>query len=259
MEEFIKKDIVVIKSNEIIKDKKSFFSFLKKYTEDSSSDGENLNNKKWIYRGVSSNHYKLIPSIGRDKHKKKNATLTIDDEKLIFRHFLQYSKSFIKENHDYMNLLAIAQHHGLPTRLLDWTFNPLVAAYFAVEKDIIQIVNHKKIKYSLIYVYEKPKEAKINEEYVKFEDIFVDKLEFFIPNHNHQRIINQNGLFTIHPYKDEKWMELSGNEIVAIPIKLSYRRHLRKLLNRLGVNQSTIYPGLDGVSTHIRWMETDYY
>ncbi|RYU94645.1 FRG domain-containing protein [Emticicia agri] len=229
-----------------IENKKTFLLFLEEFAD--------TRNTK-IYRGVSSNKYKLIPSIGRDKYKTNDRYLTEKDEDLIFRYFKQRAQPYLSKNYDDMNLLAIAQHHGLPTRLLDWTFNPLAATYFAVEKEIIQPNDpSKRIEHSLIYIYNKSFNAFINKS---FKTIKVDKVEFFIPNFNDDRIINQNGLFTIHPYP---WIEeYNSPDLSTVIIDLSYRRELRKLLNRMGVNQATIYPGLDGIAGHIKWMETNYY
>jgi hypothetical protein len=77
-----------------------------------------------------------------------------------------------------------------------------------------------------------------------------------MPNFNDDRIVNQNGLFTIHPFP---WTEYSSEKITKVTIALDFRRELRRLLNRMGVNQSTIYPGLDGIAGHIKWIETNYY
>ena len=102
-----------------------FYEFLKTQTETE----DNL-----IYRGVRNSTYQLTPSIGRLK-TKKGATLDVKEEIRLFDIFKHRAYPFIKEfKDDKLELLSIGQHHGLPTRLLDWTKNPLIATYFAVEE-----------------------------------------------------------------------------------------------------------------------------
>ena len=85
-----------------IVDNKTFFRFLEEYGHHSELR---------IYRGVSSNRHRLVPSIGRYREKYGRRPLNEKDEDLIFRQFKQRAAAFLIRDYDDMNLLAIGQCH----------------------------------------------------------------------------------------------------------------------------------------------------
>jgi hypothetical protein len=193
-----------------------------------------------MFRGIGDDRrFRLVPSAGR--FGIAETSVQIEFEKALLRDFKR--KAHLHLTHSPKNdfeWLFLAQHHGLPTRLMDWTFNPLVALFFAVENAykedcaVYQSVGNPIITPDLIQTWGDP--------------FTVDRVFQIIPNLNHIRYQNQSGLFTIHPDPNsEDFSIVRTKYIIPKSVKDSIRWRLRKI----GVTRSILFPDLDSLTYDI--------
>jgi hypothetical protein len=198
-----------------------------------------------IYRGMKSVNFPLIPKIGRivppDSIGSKDAN-EMEILRLFKERALRYL-DFIPAND--WDWLALGQQHGLPTRLLDWTENPLVACYFAVEQ--------QGEDDSVIYAYQNKSYIDVEKHPDPFRYRDVGK---FIPRHLTRRITTQGGLFTIHP---DSYEPFESEDMQKIIIPNEIRSTLKKTLNKYGIDRFSLFPGLDGLAAHIEWLQSKGY
>jgi len=192
-----------------------------------------------IFRGVhDSVRHKLLPSVGRVA--LRTGVSVAKYEQRVFKVFRETAIPYLSAPPSSVwEWLALAQHHGLPTRLLDWTHNPLVAAYFAVERDF----SGDSAIYSLSL-------TETVDEATQPNPFTVVTVLRYRRSHITQRIAVQKGLFTVHP---DPAVPVESARVRKAIVPSGVRPILREHLYRYGISRGSLFPGLDGLASEIAW------
>jgi hypothetical protein len=206
-----------------------------------------LQRGQWVFRGQADARHRLIPSVGRIDHvsatrdKAERSLLSIFQ-----RSAVQHLERIPASNWQW---LALAQHHRLPTRMLDWSFNPSVALYFTVS-ELPDVVGR-------LYALHAP--SKIGDEEMRRTDpLDIQRPVKYFPEVVTPRIAAQEGLFTLHARTDEPLEDqLPDNwQLEAITVTAEQKSSFRYLLFRHGIHEASLFPSLDGLARHVSWQHT---
>jgi hypothetical protein len=197
-----------------------------------------------LCRGHARCEWVLEPRIQRLKPRFGN--MDPDVETKMFNDFRRRCPLFLERDlSNRWELLAVAQHHGLPTRLLDWTLNPLAALWFAVRDP----AGGESVP-AAVWAFS-PREDDLAD--TESTDPFqIARTKFFQPSHINRRLAAQSGWFSVHAWQKTQPPRFSRLELIAAykdrlhkfeipPTKFS---SIRYDLDRLGINQATMYPDL---------------
>jgi hypothetical protein len=191
-----------------------------------------------VFRGCGSETHEFIPTVGRPP-----AVYSALHEERVFRAFQQSAGSMLQSPvvGDW-NWLAVAQHHGLPTRLLDWSTNPLVACYFAISSG-------RQTENAVVHAVNIPAEDVVDST-IDPNPFLIDRVMFLVPAKSAPRIVNQRGLFSVHHKPDIPWLPGNADKFV---IPAGMRARFRRQLFKMGIDHSHIYPDLVGLCETLKW------
>lgn len=201
---------------------------------------------RWVFRGHSDASYRLEPTVNRGKTTSR--TRAVYEESLITAFRREAEPRMERPSANDWEFLAFAQHHGLPTRLLDFTHNPLVALYFAVSA--------KPGVDGELVALQAP--GRVGSEQMALAPTSIKRHVKYYPHHVSPRIRAQDGLFVVaadlenpidvDPPKDWKF------EKSKIPA--SCKDSIRYHLYRLGIHQASMFPDIDGLAARVAWQHS---
>lgn len=230
---------------------------------------------RFAFRGLSSADYRLettLIRLGGDYAKL---------ERHLLRNFRKYAHRSVVERDSVWHWLSVAQHFGLPTRILDWTYSPFIAMHFATanidkfDRDgVIWAVNYVKAHELLPqFLRDSLEEEGANVMTLNLMNEAINSLNeldaldaqsgekvviFFEPPSIDDRIVNQFAFCSVMSDPTlvlDDWLATHPALARKIIIPASLKWEIRDKLDQANVNERVLFPGLDGLS---RWLKRHY-
>jgi FRG domain len=218
----------------------------------------------WL-RGQADGRWELQPAIGRRDPMWLGLRLYADGtttehmenvESNLLHRFRRYAHSILQRETNRWETIILAQHHGLPTRLLDWTSNPLAALYFATES----LADQDGAVFAIRPIRRFTEYLCVHDDEPLFplhvrEPLTVKGIKILFPMMNSDRLIAQSAAFTIQ----SPWISLNSQatqqfEAGTLDIVEMFRWRVPKeqkikilrQLDRVGINHRSLFPDLGG-------------
>ena len=228
----------------------------------------------FAFRGMTSADHTLESSLLRLAGARADVRRL---ELALLRNFRKYAHGEVTGTDSIWDWLAIGQHRGLPTRLLDWTYSPLVALHFATDDPgmfdqdgIVWCVNfvqaNERLPRELRRLLQREGSDTFTVEMLagfaaleEFDALKRDPFVVFLePPAVDRRILNQLALFSLMSSPTARlddWLETQPDLCRRVRIPASMKWEIRDKLDQANINERVLFPGLDGLS---RWLARYY-
>ena len=196
----------------------------------------------------------------------------------LLRNFRKYARREAVPEDSLWNWLALAKHHGLPTRLLDWTYSPYVALHFLTASPdrfdadgavwcVDFVKANRRLPAALRSLLEEEGSNTFTAELLgraartlgEFDALGGDSfVVFFEPPSLDDRIVNQAALFSLMPgphARLDRWLEDHPDLVRRIVVPAELKWEIRDKLDQANLTERVLFPGLDGLS---RWLARYY-
>jgi FRG domain len=228
----------------------------------------------FAFRGLNRVGHTLVSSLVR---LAEPGAETSRLELALLRNFRKYGHGEATGADSIWDWLALGQHRGLPTRLLDWTYSPLVALHFATENTadfnhdgIVWCVNfveaNKRLPARLKRILREEGSDTFTVEMLSafpslrsFDALSREPFVVFLePPAVDQRILNQLALFSLMSNPSARlddWLLQHPDLCRRVIVPATLKWEIRDKLDQANVNERVLFPGLDGLS---RWLSRYY-